>query len=158
MAFLGSFGKFIDRTVHNPIVQAIFPVAAVASLVGKGVVHGLVNTAEKVLAGHPGQHQEQSQIIGPGYAPYQPNGQFSVMPSGFSDYGQGGGYAPPYYQNPEPSYNYEVPPWDYSTFSAQMTPTRSIPQALPVAYYPSQSQTSGTVEDLLAAALPLLLL
>lgn len=156
MAFLGSFGKFVDRTVHNKYVQAAFPVVAVASLLGKGVIHGLSNTANKLLAGHPGQHAE-TQIVQLPQQTYAPYGQYSVAPSGFSDYGQGGGFAPSSYSLPEPTYNYEVPPWDYSTYSAPPIQTRSMYQASPQIYLQSQSPTSGGVEELLALALPLIL-
>lgn len=153
MAFLGSFGKFISHIAKEPVVRVLFP-AALATSVGKGILHGLSNTAEQVLAGHHGQAQESQMVNYPTYQlPY--GNQYSVAPSGFSDFGQGGGFAPPYYQTPEQNQPYEVQPWDYSTFSAPVTPTPSTYQALPVTYSSNSNQTS-TAEDLLAF-LPLLL-
>lgn len=56
MAFLGGFGKTIDKVLHNPIFETVFPVVAVGNILAKTVSQRLVGAAEHYLSNAPADH------------------------------------------------------------------------------------------------------
>jgi hypothetical protein len=139
MAFLGSVGKFIDKALHNPVVQTVFPVVAVANLASEAGI-------SKVLGG---LSSSQSHAVAPA--------------SNISYFAQPQGLAQPYYtqyqvtpggsylaQDVQPNSTYNsfggVPSWGYSTPS----PAYSIPQ--PQTYPAPSTSGNRSWEDLMLGA------
>lgn len=118
MAFLGSIGKTFEHIVKNPVVQVLFPAAAVGSLLGyKGISTALhkLSAFENAPAVDTHDHQLLS------YQPVQP------YPVGY-----------PYSGGPSP--------WDYSMQSPGFStlPVATPVQD----YYLQQVPSSRTYPDL----------
>jgi hypothetical protein len=139
--------------------------SAILGPVGGGVATGIATTitpaaVDTILAGHPGQSSESHSVQ---YDSYQQpfSQQYYVAPTGFSDFAPTQGYAPPQYTtDPYANFNYEVPPWDYSTSFPVTQPTvsyRAPTMAPPSTSSPTYSGLVGTAEDILGMALPLFL-
>ncbi len=114
-------GKAFEKVIHNPVVQTVFPVFALANVVASGVIqkewHQLTDHA-----GAP-SNVRQSENVNP----------FQQGPPQIIEFPQP--YAPSYGSFQDPYYNPNFQggsPWDSSTqfqvFSTPQSPTYSAPR------------------------------
>ena len=140
MAFLGSFGKAVERVLSTPAVKVVFPVAAAANLgaVALGSKLGQSFSQSKAPASFSSQYTINPGVSQQQQNPYYP--QYYAPPSG--------SYLDPFSQpyNEFGGYN----PWDYST----LPQTSLLATPSPVAY---SERSSMSWEDLVGLGTTLFL-
>jgi hypothetical protein len=142
MAFLGSIGKTIGQVFSNPVVQVLFPVAAVANLTTLAAGAKLDNA----ISGNPAPAaaerspyvivpQTSYQQLPPQYVQYQTSPSGSYLQNDF---------APASFDSSYGGFT----PWDFSTASPTFSPGIQT-----VGSYPAYSMQAGrSWEDLILPA------